>query len=328
MKKIDLHQDIILSFEANTAWFFDDQYVIDIHGTYAGNFHDYKTSECTVVWAANRPYSLQWDLTNLEKRIITFDLDLLWHRHTIMQQLADQHKLWIITSYADIAYYEKKQTPLSFIHHIEWCDHITSMEDITTLYEAWIRSLWFVWNFNNALAHTHTSQTWWLTTLWKEAVWYMNELGMIIDTAHMNEQSMMDVLQYSQYPIINSHSNIQALFQHSRNVTDEFLDKLVKNNGVIWLSIYAPFISNAWNVSQEIFLEQINYVYNRIWTDHLALWTDFHGIQTNRTVSWINTISALNSLESLLNKEFQQSITEKFFSKNVLRVLKNILSKK
>jgi membrane dipeptidase len=52
---------------------------------------------------------------------------------------------------------------------------------------------------------------------------------MIVDTAHMNHQSMMDVVHYSTKPILNSHSNIRTLHDHTRNVEDEFIDALEKN---------------------------------------------------------------------------------------------------
>jgi hypothetical protein len=35
MKKIDLHQDIVLSFENSKEGFTDSNKVIDIHGSYA-----------------------------------------------------------------------------------------------------------------------------------------------------------------------------------------------------------------------------------------------------------------------------------------------------
>jgi membrane dipeptidase len=61
----------------------------------------------------------------------------------------------------------------------------------------------------------------------------MNHQGMIIDTAHMNHQSMMDVVRCSKKPILNSHSNLKAFASHTRNVEDEFLDALAQNGGVL-----------------------------------------------------------------------------------------------
>jgi hypothetical protein len=59
MKKIDLHQDIVLSFEHTTEGFVDESKVIDTQGSYAGNLHDYTATDTVLVWSANRPYDLE-----------------------------------------------------------------------------------------------------------------------------------------------------------------------------------------------------------------------------------------------------------------------------
>jgi hypothetical protein len=59
MKKIDLHQDIVLSFEHTTEGFIDSNKVVDVHGSYAGNLHDYNNSDTVLVWSANWPYHLE-----------------------------------------------------------------------------------------------------------------------------------------------------------------------------------------------------------------------------------------------------------------------------
>ena len=58
----------------------------------------------------------------------------------------------------------------------------------------------------------------------------MHDLGMIVDTAHMNHQSMMDVIRIAKKPVLNSHSNLKHFCAHTRNVEDEFLYAL-KDNG-------------------------------------------------------------------------------------------------
>jgi membrane dipeptidase len=57
----------------------------------------------------------------------------------------------------------------------------------------------------------------------------MNTLGMIIDTAHMSHTAMMEVVEISSKPIVNSHANLKHFCPHPRNVEDEFLFALQKN---------------------------------------------------------------------------------------------------
>ncbi len=55
----------------------------------------------------------------------------------------------------------------------------------------------------------------------------MNRLGMIIDLSHVSTQTMVDVLDQSKAPVIFSHSSVYELCNHTRNVKDFVLDKLV-----------------------------------------------------------------------------------------------------
>jgi len=98
----------------------------------------------------------------------------------------------------------------------------------------------------------------------------MNELGMMIDMAHMNVQSMRDTLSLSKKPVINSHSNVFSLFGHPRNVVDEILDMLPRNRGVLGLSFYSAFMGDG-VVSLDTYIAQVAYVIHRIGSDHVAL---------------------------------------------------------
>jgi membrane dipeptidase len=61
----------------------------------------------------------------------------------------------------------------------------------------------------------------------------MNNLGMVVDTAHMSHESMMDVLSCAPSPVLNSHSNLKHFCPHTRNVEDDFLKALADNGGVL-----------------------------------------------------------------------------------------------
>lgn len=323
MKKIDLHQDIILSFESNPDGFTDSNKVIDINGSYAWNLHDYKNTDTVLVWSANWPYHLEWDLNNVIDRKITYDKNNIPHRQGIMEDIIKNNGVGVVKNRNDLSSIEW----FNIIHHIEWVDHIESIDDIKDLYNIWVRSIWFVWNFDNSLSKNNTSKdNVWLTDLGKEVVEYMNSQWMIVDTAHMNHQSMMDVVKISKKPILNSHSNIKVLNDHTRNVEDEFIDALARNGWVLWLSIFSSFISQDSIVTIDHYLDQIRYVKNRIWEDHVALWTDFHGLVTSKCIQWLQHISQLNILEDNIVSAFWSSFAQKFFYDNSMRILQSNLT--
>ena len=64
----------------------------------------------------------------------------------------------------------------------------------------------------------------------------------------------MQVLALSTAPVIASHSNVRALTDVSRNLSDEEIDKIGENGGVIHV---APFRAYLFDSTDEVLIQQI-----------------------------------------------------------------------
>jgi membrane dipeptidase len=85
-----------------------------------------------------------------------------------------------------------------------------------------------------------------LTPFGKQVIAEMNRLGMMVDVSHVSDKTFWDVIEITHAPIIASHSSARALTQSPRNMTDDMLRAVAKNNGVVMVNFYPAFIDEQW----------------------------------------------------------------------------------
>ena len=88
-----------------------------------------------------------------------------------------------------------------------------------------------------------------LTPFGRQVIAEMNRLGMMGDVSHASDKTFWDVLEITNAPIIASHSSARALTQAPRNMTDDMLRAVAKNNGVVMVNFYPAFIDEQWRAA-------------------------------------------------------------------------------
>jgi len=84
-----------------------------------------------------------------------------------------------------------------------------------------------------------------LSDFGKQVVAEMNLLGIMCDASHSSDQTLWDLLKTSKAPVVLTHSGCYALTPHPRNINDELLKALAKNDGVIQIVAVDGFIETA-----------------------------------------------------------------------------------
>ena len=56
------------------------------------------------------------------------------------------------------------------------------------------------------------------------------------------DQTFFDAVAASRAPVIASHSSARALTQHPRNMTDEMLQAVARNGGVVMVNFFSGFV--------------------------------------------------------------------------------------
>ena len=84
------------------------------------------------------------------------------------------------------------------------------------------------WATNNLIdRYPNASMYGGLTAFGRKVIQEMNRLGMIVDLSHVSHQTMLDALDESKAPVMFSHSSVYSICNHSRNVKDDVLLRLV-----------------------------------------------------------------------------------------------------
>lgn len=82
-----------------------------------------------------------------------------------------------------------------------------------------------------------------LSKFGEQVVAEMNRLGMVIDLSHASEETALDTLTLSKSPVIFSHTASHKLAPHPRNVSDDVLNAVTKNGGVVMVNFYSGFLT-------------------------------------------------------------------------------------
>ena len=119
------------------------------------------------------------------------------------------------------------------------------LETLQTYYDLGVRLMTLCHNYttdwcDSATDHPRHNG---LTEFGRAAIAEMNRLGMMIDLAHVSDAVMQQVLDLSRAPVVWSHSNVRALCNHRRNVSDEVLARVAGNGGIVMATFVPDFIS-------------------------------------------------------------------------------------
>ena len=90
-----------------------------------------------------------------------------------------------------------------------------------------------------------------LTDFGKQVVLEMNRLGVMVDISHVADKTFYDAVASSQAPVIASHSSARALTNAPRNMTDDMLRTVTKNNGVVMVNFFNGFIDEDFQKAME-----------------------------------------------------------------------------
>jgi len=224
---------------------------------------------------------------------------------------------------------------IAAVFHIEGVEAIDpELTMLDVLHAAGLRSLGIVWSRPNAFgqgvpfrvpASPDTGPG--LTDAGKALVKACNELKIMIDLSHLNEQGFRDVAGLSDAPLVATHSNVHALCTHSRNLTDWQLGAIRESGGMVGLNFATGFLRedgrmNA-DTSLDIMVRHVDSLLQALGEDGVGLGSDFDGAMIPAVIGDVAGLPKL--IDALAARGFGRALIEKIAYRNWLSMLERTI---
>ena len=239
-----------------------------------------------------------------------------------------EHKLAVVLGYQNVPGVERDLHLLSAFH------------------DAGVRVIQIAHNIRNLYADgCAESADAGLSSLGRELVSTLNELGIVIDLSHVGDRSGIEAAQLSSHPVCASHANAHSLCPNVRNKSDALLDTLKAKGGVIGITYLPPCVrmpGDGRATPQDV-VKHIAYCVQRIGAEHVGIGSDFiTGQPAERyqefmrkpevygTWPWLYPVNDLEQqqqlLESLLGAGLSRAQVQGIARDNFLRLFQAVMA--
>ena len=113
-------------------------------------------------------------------------------------------------------------------------------EILEDIYDIGFRVVSLGWNEKNPLTGSHVTGGG-LTDLGREFVKEAQRVGLLIDVSHISDEGFWDVMKITNAPVIATHSNSRAIWDNSRNLTDDMFRAICETGGVAGYNVCDEF---------------------------------------------------------------------------------------
>ncbi|WP_371809575.1 dipeptidase [Halobacillus sp. Marseille-Q1614] len=224
-----------------------------------------------------------------------------------------------------------KNEQMAAILHFEGAEAIKpDLSNLESFYKKGLRSIGLVWSRPNSFAQgvpyrfpSTPDIGSGLSEAGVNLVKKCNNLGIMLDTSHLNENGFWDVVKHSDAPIVATHSNAHSLCPISRNLTDEQLEAVRESNGVVGITYSVNMLRTDGKMNQKTSLDEvaahIRYITDTIGIDHVALGSDFDGTTLPYDMKDVTGVPKV--FELLKEQGFSEEDLKKVAQDNWIRVL-------
>ena len=209
-----------------------------------------------------------------------------------------------------------KSTPIGAMLSIEGLHNLKGqLANLDRLHAAGFRMAGLTHFFDNELGGSmHGEKKGGLTPFGRQVVQRMEELGMIVDIAHLSPQGVSDVLAMARRPVVSSHGGVQATCKVNRNLTDGQIRRIAATGGLIAIGYWEGAVCDT---SPASVAKAMKHVRDLVGVQHIALGSDYDGAVTVR----FGTDGLAQVTQALVDAGFSTAEIRAVMGENALRVI-------
>ncbi|KAA8890036.1 membrane dipeptidase [Nocardia colli] len=154
------------------------------------------------------------------------------------------------------------------------------LDNVELFYELGVRSMLPTYNSaNKAGCGCLDADDTGLTGFGQDLVRRLNEVGMFVDGSHCSRRTGLDLATHTRVPMIYSHSNFAALWEHPRNITDEQAKACAATGGVVGLNGVGIFLGHNGIddavARVEAMADHVEYGAELVGIEHIGIGSDY-----------------------------------------------------
>jgi len=115
-----------------------------------------------------------------------------------------------------------------------------------------------------------------LTSFGVELVKAMNDLGVVVDGSHADEETLLGMIEHSSAPLMCSHAGARAVSSFERYLSDDAVRAVASSGGLVGLWPY--FMGGKGTPTLDALVDHARHVADLVGPGHLCLGTDMNGV--------------------------------------------------